>query len=458
MKINKNDLEMVDDVYGAMLIQTPSVHRYIIWSLVSLFFCFFIWAYFAKLDRITRGEGKVIPSAHVQIIQSLDGGVLQKIYVKEGMKVSKGQVLASIDDTRFRSDLAQQDREIDTLRANIIRLKSELSSILVVDKKKWQDQIKIDKRLLVFPIDLVGKAPTLIKRQQEEYNGGINKLVNKIAIQAQQIKQREQDVKELNSKIYTLQVSLKIANRELKLTRPLAEKNIVPLVELLKLERNVNDIGGGLRTLRILKPKVNAALKEAVLKRREAVLKYRSERRAKLNELQSVFSKIKEAQVGVKDRVTKALIISPVIGTIKTIHIRTIGGVVKPGDVLLEIVPTEDELLIEAKILPKDIAFIHVGLRARVKVTAYDFTRYGGLEGVVEHISADTTQDKEGNSFYIIRVRTNDATIGEGDKEKEMHIMPGMLTTVDVIIGKRSVLDYILNPILRAREVAFREH
>ncbi|AGH80835.1 HlyD family type I secretion membrane fusion protein [Psychromonas sp. CNPT3] len=457
MKINKDDLEMVDDVYGAILTQAPSVHRYTIWSLAALFVCFFIWAYFAKLDRITRGEGKVIPSSHIQVIQSLDGGILQELYVKEGMRVIKGQSLARIDDTRFRSDLAQQDREVDALRANIIRLRSELSSILVADVKKWQLQIKIDKRILIFPVDLTKKSPTLIERQQQEYNGRINTLINQIAIQAQQIKQRGQEVKELTSKIYTLQTSLKYANRELKLTRPLAKKNIVPLVELLKLERNANDIGGELRALRISKPKLQAAFEEAILKRREAALKYRSEARAKLNELQSIFSQITEAQIGVKDKVTKALITSPVIGTIKTIHIRTLGGVVKPGDVLLEIVPTEDKLLIEAKILPKDIAFIHLGLRARVKVTAYDFTRYGGLDGVVEHISADTTQDKDGNSFYIIRVRTQDSAI-IGKKGENMPIIPGMLTTVDVIISKRSVLDYILNPILRAREVALREY
>ncbi|MGB5445345.1 MAG: HlyD family type I secretion periplasmic adaptor subunit, partial [Psychromonas sp.] len=196
---------------------------------------------------------------------------------------------------------------------------------------------------------------------------------------------------------------------------------------------------------------------ESILKRREVVLQYRAEARAELNKLQSDFSKITEAQVGVQDKVSKALITSPVVGTINTLYINTLGGVVQPGQALLEIVPTEDKLLVEAKIIPKDIAFIHVGLPARVKVTAYDFTRYGGLEGVVEHISADTTQDEEGNSFYIIRVRTTESTIRNRDNE-EMPIIPGMMTTVDVMISKRTVLEYILNPILRAKEMALREY
>lgn len=457
MKVTKDDLEMADDVYGAILTQTPSVHRLTIWSLAAFFICFFVWAYFAELDRVTRGQGKVIPSSQVQIIQSLDGGILQDLYVKEGEAVKKGQTLARIDDTRFRSDMAQQNKEVDALRTDIIRLRTELSSILIADVADWKRQIKISKKSLQFSDDLKGNSKKLVLRQQDEYNSRINSLENQVAIQAQQIKQRQQEIKELDSKIHTLKTSLKLVNRELKLTRPLAEKNIVPEVELLKLERTYNDIKGELSALRLVKPKQQSAFEESVLKRREAVLKFRTDARAQLNELQSKLSSITEAQVGVQDKVKKALITSPVVGTIKTVHITTLGGVIKPGQVLLEIVPTEDKLLIEAKILPKDIAFIHLGLPAKVKITAYDFTRYGGLDGVVEHISADTTQDEEGNSFYIIRVRTTESSMHSKDMQ-DMPIIPGMMTSVDVMISKRTVLEYILNPILRAREMALREH
>jgi adhesin transport system membrane fusion protein len=293
--------------------------------------------------------------------------------------------------------------------------------------------------------------------QQDEYNGRLNNLENKVAIQGHQIIQRQQEIKDQDSKIETLKASLKLLNRELTLTRPLAEKNIVPEVELLKLERTLNDIQGELNSQRTIKPKQQSAFEEAVLKRREAVLNYRADARAQLNELQSKFSRITEAQVGVQDKVKKALISSPVVGTINTVYISTLGGVIKPGQALLEIVPTEDKLLIEAKILPKDIGFIHIGLPAMVKITAYDFTRYGGLSGFVEHISADTTQDEEGNSFYIIRIRTTDSKIHSKEKQ-DMPIIPGMLTSVDVIMSKRSVLEYILNPILRAKDMALREN
>jgi adhesin transport system membrane fusion protein len=259
MKISKQDLEMADDVYGAILTQTPTVHRLTIWALFSLFCCFIVWAYFAELDRVTRGEGKIIPSSQVQVIQSLDGGILQELYVTEGMQVTKGQLIARIDDTRFRSDLAQQTQESDSLRANIIRLRAELSDVLVSDVKEWQLQVKIKRVPLIFPEDLITNSAELVARNQDEYNTRINNLENQVAIQGQQIKQREQEVKEITSKIGTLKSSLDLVNRELKLTIPLAKKRIVPEVELLKLERTANDIQGELSALRLLKPKVQSS-------------------------------------------------------------------------------------------------------------------------------------------------------------------------------------------------------
>ncbi|AOW78819.1 hemolysin secretion protein D [Colwellia sp. PAMC 20917] len=456
MKVSQQDLEMADDVYGAMLTEVPSLHRLTIWAMGGLLFCFLIWSYFSELQQVTSGMGKVIPSTQVQIIQSLDGGVLQKLFVQEGMQVIKGQPIASIDDTRFRSDFAEQKQEVSSLRANVIRLRAELSSILIGVSESWQRQIEINIKVPVYPDDLQQNAKFMVERQQEEYSGRIDNLINQLAIQAQQIQQREQEVAELVSKINTLKISYEIASKELDLTRPLAEKNIVSKIELYKLERSVNELKGELSAVRLLAPKLKSAIQESILNRRETALAYKTEARSELNELENKLSRINESQVGAQDKVTKALILSPVIGTIKTIHINTLGGVVKPGETIAEIVPTEDKLMVEAKIKPRDIAFIYPGLPAVVKITAYDFTRYGGLTGKVEHISADTTQDEEGNSFYLIRVRTDASSI-KNKNGKEMPIIPGMLTDVDVITGKRTILEYILNPILRANEAALRE-
>jgi adhesin transport system membrane fusion protein len=456
MKVSQQDLEMADDVYGAMLTEVPSLHRLTIWAMAGLLLSFLVWSYFSALQQVTSGMGKVIPSTQVQIIQSLDGGVLQELFVQEGMQVSKGQPIARIDDTRFRSDFAEQKQEVSSLRANVIRLRAELTSVLIGNNTQWERQIEINKKLPIYPEDLKKNALLMVKRQQEEYTGRLDNLINQVAIQGQQIQQREQEVAELDSKINTLKISFRIATKELDLTRPLAEKNIVSKIELYKLERSVNELKGELGAVRLLLPKLESALQESILNRRETVLAYRTNARAELNELQNTLSRINEAQVGAQDKVNKAQILSPVVGTIKTVHINTLGGVVKPGETIVEIVPTEDKLMVEAKIKPRDIGFIYPGLPAVVKITAYDFARYGGLSGKVEHISADTTQDEEGNSFYLIRVRTDASSIKNKNNE-EMAIIPGMLTQVDVITGERTILEYILNPILRANEAALRE-
>ena len=451
------DLEMVDDVYGAMMTDAPSGHRLIIWSLAAMMVCFFIWAYFSELDQVTSGTGKVIPSSQIQIIQSLDGGILQEIYVQEGGIVTKGQPLARIDDTRFRSDFDQQEQEVFGLQTNIIRMRTELDSIIISDMSSdWRQQVKITKQNLVFPQTIIDEEPELVKRQQEEYSIRLDNLSNQLEILVRQIQQRQQEIEELASRISTLTTSYQLVSRELELTRPLARKGIVPEVELLKLERTVNDIQGELQSVRLLRPKVKASMDEAILKRREAVFVYATDLRAQLNEMQTKLSRMNQAQKGAFDKVSKAVIASPVIGTIKKINFNTLGGVVQPGEEIMEIVPSEDKLLIETKITPKDIAFLHPGLPAIVKVTAYDFTRYGGLKGTVEHISADTSQDEEGNSFYIVKVRTQESSLMKDDGT-EMPIIPGMLTSVDVITGKRSILEYILNPILRAKDTALRE-
>ncbi|MBV7317154.1 HlyD family type I secretion periplasmic adaptor subunit [Shewanella sp. NIFS-20-20] len=455
--LSSRDLDMVDDLYGAMLSESPRGHKLMIWAIAAFILSFIAWASLSKLDRVTSGLGKVIPSSQIQVIQSLDGGVIQNIFVQEGNLVTKGQPLVRIDDTRFRSDFAQQEQEVNSLQANVVRLSTELSSITLAEvDTNWREQVMINQQVLLFPQHLIDSQDSLIARQIQEYTSRLNNLHNQLEIQARQIQQRQQESEEVKSNIRTMTKSFQLISRELELTKPLAAKGIVPEVELLKLQRTVNDIQGELSSMRLMLPKIKAALDEAILKRREAALVYISEARKELNEQQSRLSRLNEAKLGAQDKVSKAIINSPVNGTVKSININTLGGVVQPGVDIIEIVPSEDQLLIETRILPQDIAFLYPGLPAVVKVSAYDFTRYGGLTGVVEHISADTTQDEEGNSFYIIRVRTDESNLIKDDGSL-MPIIPGMLTSVDVIIGQRTIMEYILNPILRAKENALRE-
>ena len=456
MKITQADIEMADDVYGALLTEGPNIHRWTIWTLAALLISFITWSYFAALDQVTTGEGKVVPSSKTQEIQSLDGGILKELYVYDGMHVKKGQKLVLIDDVRVKSDYNQQQKELDSLRADIIRLRGELSSILVGDDNDWRFRIQITKKNITFPSDLNRDSPELVARQKQEYNGRLDSLINQISIQASRIEQKQQEIIELTSKIYIADKNYSFAKKELELTRPLAEKKIVPEIELIRIQRTANEANGALLSLRLVVPKLQSSLAEEISKRLETVLVYRTETRAELNQFQSSLSRILEAQKSTSDKVSKSLLHSPVIGTIKVVHKTTLGSVVRPAETIMEIVPTEDKLLIEAKIKPQDIAFLHPGLKAIVKVTAYDFAKYGGLTGKVEHISADTTVDDKGNSFYIIRIRTDASSLFDRNNT-EMPIIPGMMTTVDIITGKRTILEYILNPVLRAKQTALRE-
>lgn len=456
-KLTPTELDMADDLYVAILNETPHIHRMVIRTLFIMLLAFIIWAYFATVDQVTRGTGKVIPSSQVQIIQSLDGGILEAMYVKEGMQVTKGQALVRIDDTRFRSDFAQQQEESDSLRANITRLQHELNSIVINNNKaKWQNDILIKTSPLIFSVNLEENEKQLAERQRQEYDSRLDELENQLDILARQITQREEESQSLHLQLKTLKNSLILIKKELNITVPMAKKGIISEVDMLQLQRRVNEMEGEKSKLSSLITKSKSAIDEAILKRQEAVLNYKKQVREKINELSARLSRLSEAQIGSKDKVNKAVITSPVNGTIKSIKINTLGGVIKPGVDILEIVPTKDQLVIEAKIAPKDIAFLHPGLPAVIKVTAYNFTRYGGLKGKVENISADTSQDNKGNSFYIIKIKTKHSNLIKTDGTK-MPIIPGMLTSVDIITGKRSILDYILNPILRAKDMAFQE-
>lgn len=363
----------------------------ILWTSVLFILVAIIWAYYARLDEVTSGEGKVIPSSEVQVIQNLEGGIIQKIFVKEGEIVKKGQTLMQIDNTRFMSSYAEAEKKMDSLQLEIIRINAEIS-----------------QSPPIFPDTLKKDYPNLVKDQQSLYDSKIRELTQ-------------------------LMKSLELAQKELDMTRPLLKNGSVSEVEVIRLDRTVNEIRG-------------------------SIDKFKSEELDKLNKARGELSSLTEANKADKDRLTRTTVKSPVYGIIKQIKTTTIGGVVQPGNDIIEVVPLDDTLLIEAKIRPSDIGFIHPGQKAIVKITAYDFSIYGGLEGEVEQISADTIldeTDKKNESFYVIRVRTYQNHLGTA--KKPLPIIPGMLATVDILTGEKSVLEYILKPIIKAKHSALRE-
>ncbi len=456
-KLDKHELEYVDDKTAALLLNTPSSARILLWTMLLFFALAIAWASWAQIDKVTVGQGKVIPSSQLQIVQNLEGGLVKKILVSEGQHVEKDQQLLLIDDTRFRSDFREREQQVINLTANVLQLTASISSVRVDESLKdanWRDSVTLDRNKLVFPTQLEESAPKLVSRQMAEYRSDINNLRNQLSVLDQQVKQKQQDLIEITARVQNLKRSYDFANKELEITRPLAEEGVVPKIELLKLQRQVNDTRRELTSSRLKLPTLQSSIDEAKLGRIDIALKFRSEQQEKLNAAQDKLSALTQSTVGLEDRVNRTVVLSPVTGTIKKLYINTVGGVIQPGMDLVEIVPTEDSLLVEAKIAPQDIAFLYPGLPALVKFSAYDFTRYGGLEGKLEHISADTIQDEEGNSFYLVRIRTTEERFGHSDK---LPIIPGMTASVDIITGKRTILDYMLKPITKARQTALRE-
>ncbi|MDP5291618.1 HlyD family type I secretion periplasmic adaptor subunit [Oceanimonas sp. CHS3-5] len=450
-------LNYTSDTAAAVLLNTPKGARALLWCMLAFVLAAIVWARFAELEEVTSGNGTVIPSSQLQVVSNLEGGIVRELYVREGQQVEKGQPLLLIDDTRFKSDLREREQEIAALQGDVFRLEAQVASIRVREDPElgWREQVQVQPATLGFPEGFVEQYPQQPAIQRSLYNERLDFVKNQLSIFGNQIQQREQEIVETNAKVRTLSRGVGLAAREVNMSRPLAREGIVPRVEILRLERQLNELQGELESTQLLLPKLEATLKETVFKRKEVALSFRSEAQQELNERRGRLAQLREGEVGLQDRVRRTSVLSPVKGTVKTLSVNTVGGVVQPGVSLVEIVPLEDTLLVEARIEPRDIGFLRPGLEAMVKFTAYDFTIYGGLVGEVEKISADSIQDDEGNTFFLATIRTKESFLGS--EQAPLRIIPGMQAGVDIITGKKTVLDYLLKPILRAKQGALRE-
>lgn len=370
-------------------IEGPSRFGHIIlWTAVVFFIVGLVWAKLAILDEVTVGDGKVIPSSQIQVIQNLEGGIVSKIFVHEGDIVQKDQVLMQLDTKRFASSYDEAMMKALSLKLKVARLTAEAN----------------DKPFIP-PEDIQKTKPELVMSEMELY------------------KSRQSELKQMkNSRL--------LAEKELEITKPLVKAGAASPVEVIRLERSLSDIDGQISNF------YSRALSE-------------------LSEARAELSTLHESTAGLQDRLQRTTILAPVKGIVKQIKVNTIGGVIQPGMDLLEIVPLNDNLLIEAKIRPADIGFLHPGQEAMVKISAYDFSIYGGLPGIVEQISADSISNEKGDSFYLIRVRTQKNYLKT--PAKPLYIIPGMMASVDILTGRKSVLHYLLKPIIKAKELALRE-
>ncbi|OEF23301.1 HlyD family type I secretion periplasmic adaptor subunit [Vibrio rumoiensis] len=455
--VSSEHMDFIDDKSAALLLSTPKSARILLWIIISFFILAIVWASFAKLDKVTTGSAKVIPSSQLQIVQNLEGGIVKEMLIKEGQSVVKGQKLLLIDDTLFQSSFREKSQDLASLKADSIRLRQIIRNIVIDNSASdWQSKVKLNVAPLVFDGEFSAQHASLILQEQNEYHDVMANFQNELNVTAQQIKQKQQELNETKSRANSLASNYSIIRREYNMTKPLADEGVVPRIELLKLQRSMNDSQRELTSARMQLPVIESEIQETTYKYTNIASDFRTKTQQELSDVSNKLSSMSEMQVGLQDKVTRTVVTSPVTGTIQKIHVNTIGGVIQPGMDLIEIVPTEDSLLIETKIAPQDIGFLYPGLKAIIKFTAYDFTNYGGLEGTLETISADTIQDEEGNSFYQVKIRTDENSL-HGPTGTDLPIIPGMTASADIITGKRTVLDYLLKPVLKARQTALRE-
>jgi len=427
--------DFVTDADYFMIQQEPLRARVLVKTISIVLGLAIMWAAVANIDEITKGEGKVIPSRQLQVLQSVDGGIVSEILVREGQIVDAGQMLVRVDPTRFESSVNESNSQIFSLQAKAARLRA------LTEGKPFEVPPEAEKN-----------DPQTVAEERRLYESRVSELNAQLSIARQQLSQRQQELVEMRAKRDQAAQAYELSSRELVVTKPLIAVGAVSEVELLRLERDVGRFRGERDMAAAQIQRSQAAISEANRKIEEVELAFRNEAGKELADTLAKLNALGESGVGLADKVKHAAIRSPVKGTVKRLLVNTVGGVVQPGKDIIEVVPLEDALLLEAKVHPKDIAFLRPGQKAIVRFTAYDFAIYGGMDAVLEHIGADTVTDDKGNTYYIVRVRTTQARFAEN-----LPIIPGMVAEVDIITGQKSILSYLLKPVLRAKLLAFTE-
>ncbi len=433
------DIAYMQSLSAAVVQRSPRYLLMIVSIIAALILVTLVWMGWAEVDVVVRGDGKVIPARQVQLIQSLEGGIVSEILVREGDLVEANQPLIKISDVAFTGSYEENRVLYFELRAKRQRLQAEAHG----GKFEWDDEV-------------AEAFPQLLKSEQSLYESNQQQLNKTLSIYEEQVRQQQAALEEAQSKQRQLRRSLELLRQELKIKKPLVEKRIISEVEYLQVQQREAEVEGELEGVSISIPRLRSIIEEARRKLEQARLEFRNKAKLELNEVQAELSRIAEAQVALQDRVSRTTLRSPVKGVVQRLYVNTIGGVVTPGSEIVEVVPREEALLIEVRIKPADIAYINVGQQTRLKFTAYDFAIHGSLKGTVAFVSADTVTNEEGVSYYVARVRPEKDYLGH--KSQTLPIKVGMTAEADIITDKKTILEYLLKPIHRGLGKALQEN
>ncbi len=448
------DLPYAAEVEAALARRPTRSARWLSVGVFVFFALFILWASVATLDEVTHAEGQVVPSSRTQIIQNLEGGILSSVEVREGQIVEKNDVLAHINNEMAESNMRDM---LYKAMENLIAIR-RLRACVFNTSLTWPENIRewLERGIgYVLTEEQLDQGGQLMEVQEETFAVQNRQRKSELDVLLDQFEQRSHEVKEQLARKEQLSASIGIIRQQLDMAAPLLRNRSFSRQQYLELQERSVQVAGEIKTLEVSIPKAEAAASEAEHRMELRKAELDAALMEEINKRSLELASLRESLSAGSDRVTRTELRSPVRGSVKTIYINTLGGVVKPGEPIMEIVPLDDTLLVEARVRPADVAFLHPGQKAMVKVSAYDFSIYGGLDGVLEQISADTIEDKRGEFYYQVKVRTMKTSIvyhGE-----ELPIMPGMMTTVDIMTGKKTVLDYLLKPILKAKQNALRE-
>lgn len=413
--------------------------RPIAWAIMGLLGTFVLWSFFARLDEVAIAQGEVVPYGKVKQIQHLEGGVLREISVQEGQIIHEGNPLFQVD-----------------LPASAINKEELLVRLNGAILQRARLEAEANGTPLVFPEEEANRHPELRQAEQNTYDSRVVEHKSTMAKLVEQVRQKELDVQEMESRRRSSAANLRIAEEKLSMSKNLLKDGLTPRMEHLQVQRDVETLQGEIAQLEAVVPRAKAALAEMQNRANEEEQKYRREAREQLSQAELTVARTRELLSQATDQALRSQVTSPIDGVVKNLRFNTIGGVIKPGDTVMEIVPLKDKMVIEAKLNPIDRGYVEAGQKALVKISTYDYARYGGLYGKVALVAADSTIDQTtGQAHFRVVAETDKSYLG--DSEGILPITPGMQATVEIHTGTKTVMDYLIKPVLKLKHEAFRE-
>lgn len=406
--------------------------------IAAVFVALGVWAALAQVDTVAQAPGKVIPSARVQVLQSLEGGVVQEIHVVQGQAVDAGAVLITLSPMQASGDFQTRQQQALALRARVARLQAEA-----------------DLRTPEFEASLRRDAAEFVKVESAAFDGRRTEQAAQLAMMQAQVAQRLKEKEEAKIAIQTARRSLTAAREERSMLESLVAQGLEPRIELVRIERVISEAEGREQSAVVAVERLQQAIVETQSRRDTAEAQFRGQARDELTRSIAELRALEQGMPALEDRFDRTILKAPVKGIVNRILVNTVGGVAKPGDVLIELVPADDQLVVEAMVNPRDIGFVQVGQVARVKLTAYDYSIFGAMPGKVAQVGADAITNERGEAFYLVRVETDAKAVESLDRK--LPVISGMQAQVDIVTGSKTVLTYLLKPLIAVRDSAFRE-